>query len=82
MTEEEGLRIFSDEKIKKKIIEETAAAFLYSDAEIREILPPEEAEEFIELRNVAAESLGKNRPSGYGDDEPATPLAAEDAAEY
>ena len=76
------MKIFSDEKIKKRIIEETAAAFLYSDAEIREILPPEDAEEFIELRNTATEALGRNMPSAYGEDDSAVPLAAEDSAEY
>ena len=82
MTHKEDTRIFSDEEIKMRIIEETAAAFLYSDEEIRETFSPEDAEEFIEQRNLAISYLkGERRIKPYTD-EAATPLAAEEQAAY
>lgn len=83
MTEEEGLKLFSDENFKMKMMRETAEAFLCRDEEILEALPLEEAQEFIAMRNeVVAEWERRLRLKKQRNDEPATPLAAEDSAEY
>ena len=63
---------------------ECLAAMMYSDEEIREMMSPEDADEFIELRNKMVES-GAPREivlGGYDSDEDSLPLAAEDEETY
>lgn len=63
---------------------ECLAAMMYSDEEIRETMSPEDADEFIELRNKLLES-GSPREivlGGYKSDEESLPLAAEDEETY
>ena len=65
-----------------ELICEAAEAFLYTDEELRRDLPPEEAEEFIELRNsilAKAKPLGKSN-FDFGDSD--IELAAEDDSNY
>ena len=63
---------------------ECLAAMMYSDEEIRETMSPEDADEFIELRNKLLES-GSPREivlGGYKSDEESLPLVAEDEETY
>lgn len=72
---ERGMDIFS----------ECLAAMMYSDDEIREMLSPVDAEEYIKLRDglVASDASCERVIGGYGNgDEDVLPLAAEDAEIY
>ena len=72
---ERGMDIFS----------ECLAAMMYSDDEIRETMSPDDADEFIRLRNslVAPDASCERVIGGYGNgDEDVLPLAAEDAEIY
>lgn len=64
---EDGESLFAD----------AAAAMLYSDEEIKEVLSPVAAEEFIAMRDTA---VGKEQPMEYfiGDEDMLGLMAAED----
>jgi hypothetical protein len=66
------------------IFSEAMAALLYSDEEIRATLSPEEAEEFIELRNSLFPDEQSNGIvlGGYGDDDACMQQAAEEETPY
>jgi len=83
MTEEELKKLFADEDFKMKLMCHTAEAFLCRDAEIRNALPPEEAQELIEMRNeVVAEWERRIRLREQKNNERQTPLAAEEPTDY
>ena len=72
---ERGMDIFS----------ECLAAMMYSDEEIRETMSPDDADEFIRLRNslVASDSSCEKVIGQYGNsDDHALPLAAEEEENY
>lgn len=72
---ERGMDIFS----------ECLAAMMYSDDEIREMLSPDDAEEYIKLRDglVASDASCERVIGGYGNgDEDVLPLAAEEEENY
>lgn len=72
---ERGMDIFS----------ECLAAMMYSDDEIREMLSPVDAEEYIKLRDglVASDASCERVIGGYGNgDEDVLPLAAEEEENY
>ena len=67
------------------IFSECLAAMMYSDEEIREAMSPDDADEFIELRNnlVAPGSSREVSIGGYGDsDDSELSLAAEQEETY
>ena len=66
------------------LFSECLAAMMYTDEEIRETMSPEDADEFIELRNRLLESGTPReiRLGGYDSDEDSLPLAAEDEETY
>ena len=66
------------------IFSECLAGMFYSDEEIREMLSPEDADEYIELRNnlLASQSSSEIGLDKYVSDEHSMPLAAEDEESY
>lgn len=65
-----------------EILSGAATALTYTDEEIRDTLPPEDAQEFIALRNRTLASL-ENDSHTYGPDEESTlTMAAEEEAPY
>lgn len=65
-----------------EILSGAAAALAYTDEEIRDTLPPEDAQEFIALRNRTLASL-ENDSHTYGPDEESNlTMAAEEDAPY
>ncbi len=85
MTDKKHAR-HSGNDVASDIIGGAAAALAYTDQEIIDTLPKEQAHEFIELRNKVFAGLekGNNRQkysTGYDTDEEIS-LAAEDNAVY
>ena len=68
-------------EIAADILNGATAALSYTDEEIREALPPHEAQEFIDLRNRVLNDI-ESSGSTYGSDESELPLAAEEVAPY
>ena len=67
-----------------EILSGAATALTYTDEEIRDTLPPEDAQEFIALRNRTLASL-ENDSHLYGispDEESTLTMAAEEDAPY
>lgn len=67
-----------------EILSGAATALTYTDEEIRDILPPEDAQEFIALRNRTLASL-ENDSHTYGispDEESTLTMAAEEDTPY
>lgn len=68
-----------------ELFSECLAAMMYSDEEIREAMSPDDADEFIMLRNelLAPDSSCKKVVGNYNANEDETlPLAAEDEDSY
>jgi hypothetical protein len=68
-----------------ELFSECLAAMMYSDEEIRETMSPDDADEFIRLRNslVAPDSSCEKVIGQYGNsDDHALPLAAEEEENY
>ena len=85
------MMIMADKENEKNIergtelFSECLAAMMYSEEEIRETMSPDEADEFIRLREelLAPGSSCEKIVGIYdGDDEDALPLAAEDEETY
>ena len=72
----------SGKDICVEMLSGAVAALAYTDEEIRDTLPPEDAQEFIALRNRTLASL-ENDSHTYGPDEESNlTMAAEEDAPY
>lgn len=68
-----------------EIFTECIEAMMYSDEEIREAMSPEDADEYISLRNTLVSPASPRRPyiDGCSDDvDIDLPMAAENEAEF
>ena len=84
MTEKKQRKL-TDPDVYIDMISGAAAALTYTDREIRDTFSPEEAQEFIDLRDkVFAELDIDKRKYGivFDDEEESTPQAAEEEAPY
>lgn len=84
MTDKKHAR-HSGNDVASDIIGGAAAALAYTDQEIIDTLPKEQAHEFIELRNKVFAGLEKSNMQKYGtgyDTDEEIPLAAEENAVY
>ena len=81
---EKKQRKLSDPDVCIEMVGGAAAALTYTDKEIRDTLPPEEAQEFIDLRDkVFAELDIDKREYGLAfDDDDDIPMAAEEESPY
>ena len=77
--QEEIIKKLLEKNIIAQIKENVIEALKYSDEEIRDTLSPEEAEEFIQERQILMESFKKYREEINRNK---ARLAAEDPAEY
>lgn len=67
--------------IAADILQGATAALAYTDEEITSTLSPNEAQEFIELRNRVLNDIG-SAGKAYTGDEHSIPLAAEEETPY
>ena len=79
--QEEIIKKLLEKNIIAQIKENVIEALKYSDEEIRDTLSPEEAEEFIQERQILMESFKKYREE-VNKTKNKMSLAAEDPAEY
>lgn len=79
--QEEIIKKLLEKNIIAQIKENVIEALKYSDEEIRDTLSPEEAEEFIQERQILMESFKKYREE-VNKKKNKMSLAAEDPAEY
>ena len=64
------------------IFSECLAAMLYSDEEIKDVMSPEDAEEFIRLRNELVPSDDEKSVGIYREEDNDMPMAAETDVPY
>ena len=64
------------------ILSECLAGLFYSDEEIKATMSPEDADEFIELRNEFLHNSKTSISRSYNNEDADLPMAAEDSASY